>query len=61
MNPELNQYREKVAKEVAIQAGISAELASHTISKLPEWERGIERGFLDGKNAAKTASEIIFS
>jgi selenophosphate synthase len=61
MNPELREYRHKVAQEVAKQSGISTDLASHTISKFPEWEKQIQTGCVTKATPAKVASKIIFS
>ena len=61
MNPELNEYRSKVAAEVAKQAGISIELAETTISKSQEWEKQIQTGCITKAAPAKIASKIIFS
>ena len=61
MNPELNEYRSKVAAEVARQAGIGIEIATRTISKSEEWEKQISIGCVTKAAPAKVASKIIFS
>jgi len=61
MNPELNEYRSKVAAEVARQSGISIEIATRTISKSEEWEKQISIGCVTKAIPAKVASKIIFS